>query len=560
MIRCLHNCFPAFALGFGLIVSACVSTVVAAEADLLRLVRPDAGLCVAASGWDSSVKVQNAWFDRLKNSPLYQGWRASRDFQKLRRSMAALEQRLGQPAGGFLRDMTAGGVVLAVYPRPESEPVSVFLMQADDSATLETALDLWNEMEHAVLETESVGDRSYVRRTTSKSADQQVVQYYAQHNRLFALTDDEATLRTTLLASSDKGDDNLTTVAWFQTAQAALPADCRVKVYFNPRAWDAAVQLPEHPKFGERQIIELWQQCESVVVGLRVQQGLSLEGVASFDPLLSVKPRENQESAFRNHLPQDAWFVFTGTMDLAGNAHSLLQELPEKEQRELENLRRIGRGFFLGHDLLDDVLPTLGPQFSCVITPRSDMEADVPPINGVFALEFRPQSNDQEHGIPVKLAIDRGLQTGWGVLAALVDSSSRLRIKDGVSWVDSFGPWQPAFSVTDEFLIFATTPDAIRKFIAAKTPENSATAVVKIPAGPVSDQHVLVNLQAVRSFLANNENIFVQRIAANTPLSVEEVERRLRRAILASEVFDALFLTVDVKTNQIRVTIGGAVE
>ncbi len=560
MIRSLHNRIPSFALGLGLIVSVCVQAAWAAEADLLRLVRSDVGLCVAASGWDSPVKVRNAWFDRLKKSPLYQGWQASRDYQKLRRSVAALEGRLGRPAGGFLQDMTAGGVVLAVYPRTGSEPVSVLLMQADDSATMETAVDLWNEMEHAVLESETVGDRSYVRRTTSKSADQQVIQYYAQHERLFVLTDDEATLQSTLQASSDKGDNNLTTSAWFQTARAALPEECRVQAYFNPRAWDAAVQLPEHPKFGERQIFDLWRQCESVVVGLRVGRGVSLEGVASFDPLLSVKPHEKQASTLRKHLPQDAWFVYTGTMDLAGNAHSLLQELPEKERQELENLRRIGRGFFLGHDLLDGVLPALGPRFGCVVTPRSDMEADVPPINGVFALEFRPQSDDQDRGVPVKMAIDRGLQTGWGVLAALVEPSSRLQIEDGVSWIDSFGPWQPAYSVTDDFLIFATAPDAIRKFIAAKTPENSATAVVELPAGAAADQHVVVNLQAVRSFLANNENIFVQRIAANTPLSVEEVERRLRRAILASEVFDALFLTVDVKKDQVRVTIGGAVE
>ena len=69
-----------------------------------------------------------------------------------------------------------------------------------------------------------------------------------------------------------------------------------------------------------------------------------------------------------------------------------------------------------------------------------------------------------------------------------------------------------------------------------------------------------MNLHAVRSFLANHENVFVQRIAANSPLSAEEIGRRLRRALAASEVFDALFMTVDLKADQLRVTVGGAVD
>ncbi|WP_166831258.1 DUF3352 domain-containing protein [Thalassoroseus pseudoceratinae] len=560
MIRSLHNRIASFALGFGLIASALVHTAWAAEADLLRLVRPDVGLCMTASGWQPSVKKPSVWLERVKQSPLYQGWRSSRDYQKFRRSITALEGRLGQPAWGFFKDMTAGGVAVAVYPRPESEPVSILLLQASDSETLKTAVDLWNEMEHAVLETDQVGDLSYVQRTTSKSADQQVVQYYAHHGRLFVLTDDETTLRTTLQASANEGDDNLTTAAWFQTAQAALPEDCRVKAYFNPRAWDSAVQLPEHPKFGERQIFKLWQQCESIALGLRVQRGLSLEGVASFSSALAAKSTDNNESAFREHLPADAWFVYTGKVDLAGGARFLRLELPEKDRREFDNLRQIGRGFFLGHDVLDNVLPALGPHFGCYITPRADMEDDVPPIHGVFALEFEPQADANDNAVPVRMAIDRGLQTGWGVLAALVDTSARLRIEDEISWIDSLGPWQPAFSVTEDFLIFATDPESIQKFIAAKSQTDPPQAVVKLPTGPLPDQHVLVNLHGVRSFLADHENVFVRRIAANSPLSVEEVERRLRRAIMASEVFDSLFLTIDLKSDHVRMTVGGAVD
>ena len=74
MNRSLHTRLASFGLTIGLIVSMLVHSALAAEMDLLRLVRPEVGLCVSASGWNPGVKQPNAWFQRVKESPLYRGW------------------------------------------------------------------------------------------------------------------------------------------------------------------------------------------------------------------------------------------------------------------------------------------------------------------------------------------------------------------------------------------------------------------------------------------------------------------------------------------------------
>jgi hypothetical protein len=563
-------------------------------------------------------------------------WRTGDNYAKLSRDLAALERRVGRPAGEFFRELLGGGAALAAYPRAGGEPITVLLIRAGDAELMQTAVNLWNEAERARTETitETVPDETggpasrtstYTKRTVRKPANDRagengaavvgegdggadVVQFYLHEGTLLALSDDEAAIRDVarrLAAGNADNAENVDgTAALASSPRYRRAADAlddghgghRAAVYFNLRAWDETLDLPASPDPFERELIAVWRRTESVAVGVNVEDGLVIEAVALFAPrdgrpdnAPADAQSEPERSAVFGRVPASAVVAAGGRWDASGWGEFVTERIPDKERGEWDNLRRIARGFFLGRDVFDDILPALGPTWTAYLAVRADAAPGELPLEAVVTIDLRPAPPNPDPGVPVRAALENALTNAFSVAAALAPSAGRLREWEPeppaagttdtptdaasvaraadatIRYVEGFEWWQPAFAITADRLVLASGPAAIETNITSSVhaaepgagEPGAAFGAADGWIGASSDQAVLVNLAGWRRLIVERRRELAEHAAETSALSVDEAQRRIDRVLELTELFDAVFVTIAAEPDRVRLVIGG---
>ena len=279
-------------------------------------------------------------------------------------------------------------------------------------------------------------------------------------------------------------------------------------------------------------------------------------------------------------------------------------------------------GLLLGLDPLDDVLPSFRENFGGYLVPhrggkpeelpfdallaaqlpRGDTSAGVesgrvahaasPPIRQVSESaqpRVGPSDATSPHAKPaVRDAIDNGLNMGLNFAAAYFNMSATgtpavvrteaVQGKTQVRWIDGLGPYHPAYGLTSNYLVVATSPQAVRNF-AAREAAGKALPVMRRAGEQPQTRHVPVAIAelANRYFPTENQVLFIDTAAlrrflhgtgpnfSNTRCRIRSItpdhaQKTLTRFLDVAGLFDTVFAAGRLGNGTFRIVLGGVVE
>ncbi len=565
---------------------------------LRKLVGDDVGLCVEVTQLKDRLPQLRAsrFLERFRSTRVYRQWLQGRDYQKLNAARVTVEKLSKKPFETFANELFGQAVVLAVYPVADGKPAGVLLTRAASDNDLDFALATWNRAEQRQPVELKHDGRSYFRRGKIAEGQQPDAgqrskhrQFYFRQGATLALSDSETLIRRvidlTVAAEANEKSRCLLNSQNYQRAIKSLSQANFATVYFNPRAWDGEV-LKQSNARTPPPVRALWERCESLVGGVSMRQALVVEAVLLYDNTNAAAGWTDfvKKAAgfplFLERVPPTALLSFAGRVDVSRVETLITSNTLENKQKELKRFRQVGQGLLLGQDLLRDVLPKLQVNWGAYVVRREKLATHAAPVDGLFAIELPDGDGDGDgdgaeadgQQVSLRAALDNGLNTGLNLLAAFHNGkapqqAARVRIerqKDALMrWVDSYGPYQPAYAITSKYLVMASSPQLVREFNSrsadaslAKSPEFRTWATTYFPA---ANQIVIFNAAETRGFLERNRQFFVDQATTNRKLSAEEATQRMQRFDDILQLLDATFVAAQIGSDRIRIAAGAAV-
>jgi hypothetical protein len=590
------------ALGF---VTALLVTTVASADDaidrLVRLVGRDAGLCVEIPHLDETLSAfeHGEFFKRFERSHLYAKWKASSDYDRIEKMAAGIENFSGKPLRQFLRDIFGTGVVVAVYSEPGPGTAAVLMTEAASAEVLKSEIEAWNRSVAHRTEPVDFSGHTYFRRTCEEKVaqgPQRKTVYYCVLDKTFLLSDHEDLIRRSLTrASSKEPDGSLFDVPAYRDARQSLSPSYSARAYVNPRIWEGLFAQAHRPGDEVHRsalavtFLDFWRRCDWLAVGLQTDRGIVVEATARYattglsDRWKSLIGSLSGSADFLSLVPSDALCVLAGRQAFGDLLRQSIPHSPSgagTEGRSWDSFRQVSRGLLLGLDLFDDVLPAFRENWGAYLAPRRGAKPHELPVEGVAAIELPPlpstPSVDRKQPA-VRDAIDNGLNMGLNFIAAYFNMSStgnpavvRTEPADAknprLRWIESIGAYQPACALTSRFLVFATTPGAIRTFVAAESAaagkglQHPVFARLAKRYFPKENQILFVDAAGISAFVREHGQQLIQQAVRCRSLDPSETEKTVRGLLDVAALFDAVFAAGRLENGSIRIVAGGVVE
>jgi hypothetical protein len=573
------------------LVAAAYSAAVAADAgrspELTALVGEDAGLCVELSGLAGHSRrfVNSEMFRRLQKLPAVRKFLQSKDFQGIQTMRKHLEKLAGRPLESLVADLFGRSVVLAVYPRRDGPPAGVLLTKTAGEKSLADAIKLIERAEPGhVAETIKYEGAEYQRRTRpAKAGRPERTLFYARLGEVFVLTDRESMIRKVVRLSrfdaKSSPEKPLSRSPNYQAARKALRGEPVLTAFVNPRAWDAALKLPDAAAGHAPLPAGLWKSCRWVVASVRLDGGVVLDAVLDYDsgqlPSLLREALERLEGSpeLLDRIPKTALLAFAGRFDPAV-LRSLINTFQAGDAgKTLRPIRRKA-GALLRFDPVDDLLPRLKPGLVLYVVAREAAPAGSIPVQALFAVGLsgtKPGEADWRGQVEAGLGNAQRFATNvHNVNAAKAGGDRPARFASvksktdrglRVHWIDGLADFQPAFGLTPACLVFATAPEVVRQFEAVEKPER----LVDVPAFQAwrrtffadANQILFLNAALLRAHLRRHRDAVLALRVKGGAASRQEAEQELDAALQFLGVVDGAFVAASIGKSQIRLTIGG---
>jgi hypothetical protein len=595
---------------------------------LVRLVGPEAGLCVEIPQLEETVTAfeRGEFFQRLQRSKIYADWQSGAEYRHARGIVTVIENFTGKSFRQFFHDMFGRAVVVAVYAETGREMSAIMLTETSSREALDAVIEGWNRAEpQQTVAIEFAGQTYYKRTCSANGGPGKLVLFYCKLDRTLMLTDREEWIRRSLtLARSADLNESLLGLPAYQAARKSLQGREAARAYVNPRAWDSvlgfahgptsvssspvgspaarsaadattaasptnpasATSAAPQPTALTKALEGAWKRCEWLALGLQVDRGIVVEAVAHYSmDRMTDRGRQwirsmSGPADFLRLVPHDALVVIAGRQAFG----DLLKHLaPQNEAGALDSLRQVSRGLLLGLDPFEDVLPAFRENFGAYLVPRKDSKPDELPLDGLVAAELPPAeaiiaprtgTTTPEHQPSFRDALDNGLNIALNLGAAYfnmratgkpavvrTESSGPARTR----WIDSLGPYQPAYSLTSRFLVFATSPQAVRRFLAreaSRTPGDSPPAIAALAKRyfPTENQVIYVDTAAIRRFLVEHGQQLVQHAARVRSISPGAANEVLTHFLDVASLFDAVFAAGRIGEGSARLVVGGVIQ
>jgi hypothetical protein len=577
---------------------------------LVRLVGRDAGLCVEIPKLEETVTAfeRGEFFQRLQRSRIYAEWQSGGEYRHARGIVTVIENFTGKSFRQFFHDMFGRAVVVAVYAEHGAGMSAIMLTETASREALDGVIEGWNRAEEQQTEAIDFGGQTYYKRTCgAKEGPGRLVLFYCKLDRTLMLTDREEWIRRSLsLARDNRAQDSLLNDPAYQAARKSLQGGQAARAYVNPRAWDrvlgvtasveqtatgaansAGTANPAAPPTAVTKALrDAWRRCQWLAFGVEVDRGIVVEAVAHYSmDGISERGREWLRSMagpadFLRLVPHDALVVVAGRQAFG----DLMKQLaPQNEPGALDSVRQVSRGLLLGLDPFEDVLPAFRENFGAYLVPRKDARPDELPLDGLFAAELPPvdttipagaRAADGERPPTFREALDNGLNIGLNLAAAYFNMGSSgkpavVRTENSypvrTRWIDSLGPYQPAYSLTSRFLVLATSPQEIRHFVArerSKSPGTIPPAIESLAKRyfPQENQLIYIDTAAIRRFLVEHGQQLVQHAARVRSISSGDANEILTQFLDVASLFDAVFAAGRIGEGNARLVIGGVIQ
>jgi hypothetical protein len=588
---------------------------------LVRLVGRDAGLCVEIPQLEETVTAfeRGEFFQRLQRSRIYADWQNGSEYRHARGIVTVIENFTGKSFRQFFHDMFGRAVVVGVYAEAGSEMSAIMLTETSSREALDGVIEGWNRAEPQQTDAIEFAGQTYYKRTCApKGGAGALVLYYCKLDRTLMLTDREEWIRRSLTLASAGGRESLLTLPAYQEARKSLQGGHAARAYVNPRAWDrvlgfaqapgalpasksppnAAASTPP-PTALVKALEGAWKRCQWLAIGVQVDRGIVVEAVAHYS-MDGVSERGRQwirsmsgPADFLRLVPHDALVAVAGRQALG----DLLKHLaPQNEAGALDSVRQVARGLLLGLDPFEDVLPAFRENFGAYLVPRKDAKPDELPLDGLFAAELPPAettiapragfapagettlsanaNSTAERPPTFREALDNGLNIGLNVAAAYFNMRATGKpaiVRTEASganrtrWIDSLGPYQPAYSLTSRFLVLATSPQEVRHFISREGAGKSGTIPPAIAAlakryFPQENQVIYIDTAGIRRFLVEHGQQLVQHATRVRSISPADANDVLTHFLDVASLFDSVFAAGRLSEGSARLVVGGVIQ
>lgn len=542
--------------------------------DLLRLVSRDAAACLHIPKLNQSWQAfeQSELARRFRESSLFRRWQDSPDAARLRQLQTGLEQLHGKPIRRQLQELFGQEVVLAIYTRDVEEPRGVLLLKGESPQVVSSALDTWLTFDERKRERRSHRDVPYVR--SEKSGPTDSVMFHVLLDDSLAIAQDEELIRQVIdLRLNDRADQTWQERPEFVQGLTRRTDSEVAAIYVNPRAWDPVLNAgaSSAAKPGTTEFRAVWSRLNWLTLRLRQDRGLQLDLMADYDWQSAGKRWQNwvevcERTALPlDRIPSEALLMAGSVFDTRGLSEAILAVVPDEQTlpNDVRQAYRVLEGLLLGLDPLRDVLPSLGPAFVACVIPRPSEEPVTFPADVMIALQL--QRSAAESAQPGKAgltaAFDNALLTGLNVAASIHNARTGKELStvhqrtigaSVVHWAAPVAIFAPAYAVTAESLVLASSPEACELFLAE--PPNTAVDAPEISTLKNRAQVLILSTAAMRDLLQKRRDWFVRQ--ASRSHAPEKAAERIRELEQTLSLMDRLWLTTAVDRRTVTLSFG----
>lgn len=551
------------------------------EPELTSLVAENIGLCVEIRDLRSHLRdvPSTEWFRRLRELSLIKRWQQGPEFARWQVGQASLAALVGQPLDQFVSELFGESVVLVVSPSPTGPPTGMLLSRAAKEDTWDRVLALWDLLEAHDVQTKSAFGRSFqVRRKKTNGQTTGPDLFTVKLGRTLAISEHEELILDVITRAASTSSDNrvkpLGQSTTYRQAMSSLPDGSAVRIFVDPRRWDDELAKDST---SAAWLMPLWKKLEWLSAGLEIRDGLVFHSVVHHDttdlPAVWQRFVEASESPsdLSARLPADA--VLAGEARIASGLGRWLRALDpsEKSQRDWQTFGNVTRGL-LGRDLFDEVLPHARPSLGGAIVPKTPVEENSAPVDGLLAWQFdlsnKHPNNDNQPNI--RESLDGALLTLLNFAAVAhnsrnPDSPAMLKTQHResltIKWLDSLPPYRPAYGVAAEHVLLATDPQLISAFhdrSAGGMALNSEPLFATVRSRHFADYShwLFVNSRASREFLSQQHEPLSRQVAHWRKLASPSVAPQLDRVRELLTPFDAAFFAAKVTPGEVRFVVG----
>ena len=252
--------------------------------------------------------------------------------------------------------------------------------------------------------------------------------------------------------------------------------------------------------------------------------------------------------------------------------------IPADRVKKWKSTRQIVSGFLLGSDLLTDILPALPADFGGYIVPRTELELTAAPVEGLLAVALPPVttlgSSDSPKSEPpqspkpsVRAAIDNGLRSTISMIAAVHNATSESEATieaideagSQVHWINGLGTVSPAYAITPNYFLIASSPQLIRNFL-SQSPANTWGAddrlqQLKSTAFSDASQLIALNGQLAAAFIREHHDFLIKQVATFHRLKPEEATKRLDRILEWIQLSDRVVLAATLHPDHVKLVL-----
>lgn len=554
------------------VLSATCRSLASDSDELLKLVPSDVGACLIVDDFASHFQQlsESEIWKRVQATPLYSGWYESPQRRRMAQIWAIAPFYFGLSGKQLRDDIFGQSTVLAFRPGDSqgTKEVGILFCKATDEELLTTLVStLTSERPGRETQKRSHRDHTYfLRREGNERTD-----FLLQIGSVGVLTDSEPAIQRVIDTFLDGGSfGDLDAV---RAAKGAIPDDCVASLLIHPRAFDRALfdkvqTAKERDRLIAEQIKASWTSLQWMAWTIRLDQALELmllwRGDAK-DSDESTAPDARQAMAeFWRHLPPDTFAAAVTEVDLTAFFRFLSRLADQKAKRDVGLMSTILQQLLAGYDLMDDVLPKLGPMIGIALVPGDHA---VPTLLGVLQIRDTQVTRDD---LPLSVAIEfalRPLLVFVGMehnrersdqyrTSLRSDNGARIHFLHGSHVAPTW--LQPAFAVHAGYFLAATNPQGIANWYSSEPKHHGLDTV--LAAASDSDapvQLAFVNLKRMTEHLRLHQSKIVSMLA-RSPEQESQIREKLGHLLSLGGLFDRILVSAleTKQANQLRIALG----
>ncbi|MFL5328611.1 MAG: hypothetical protein ACJ8C4_06825 [Gemmataceae bacterium] len=540
----------------------CGSTLAASPRDeLLKLVPSDAGFVVV-------VQDLRGQINRLREGPFAKKFLQTASGKALlsdgvAKEMATADQLLSGEIGlpwAKIRDDLLGDAIVFVYrPGPTDKPEDeegIALLYARDPNSANIVLEHLDAAEKKAGKLTSVttvthNGKSYRKRVRKGESDE----FLYQRGPLVAVGSGEALIRQIIDADRDEatGEPDLA-----KQLRELNVATASVVWWINPRAFDAGIETKLKKARGTEASVQTafarhWKALDGIAVFFDPSADLKL-GIAisarpdALPPATRVFLQElSKPSALLASFPEDALITVAGRFALPSLLEAGANFLPDDTRKDLRNAARRTVGAALGSDVMSELPNHMGPDWGVCVTAPS-REEQWPAVTAAVRLDdaqppVAPRVLDGVQALATVAIVGYNVRNP-DAITQQTERQGEVEVRYFVNDMAFPKGLKPAFAWKGGFLVFASSPECVRRFNPPKAE----------PSG--SDAPLLrVAIRGWASYLRERKDDAAKFMAAHEAGTADEAKVQLDSMLEMLDLFDGLDLTLKSEARRATLTL-----